>query len=111
MLFKSNHYNVYLQCDLGAEDPMQVKMQPLMAKVEPSLLQSEAVCTPHYHVLTDREMLFKSNHYNVYLQCDPFHDLMAQQELQVALAPFKDVTVLVDRDNLEIDELLKILMQ
>ena len=36
---------------------------------------------------------------------------MAQQELQVALAPFKDVMVPVDRDNLEIDELLKILLQ
>ena len=73
------------------------RLEHLMDKVEPTLLQAEAIklVCPHDHVLTDREILFKSNHYNVYLQCDlevedpmmeavnPFDDLMAQQELQV----------------------------
>ena len=47
------------------------RFEHLMAKVvEPTLLAIKPVCAPHDHVLTDRETLIKSNHYNVYLQCD-----------------------------------------
>ena len=40
-------------CDV--DDAMMAAMHRLMAKIEPTLPKAEAVCTPHDHVLTDRE--------------------------------------------------------